>query len=78
VSTKKPHIFGTLTGYAYETVPGKSIVAGQTKGTEASSIGAPNASLIAPTSQPTTLAMLALGSPALFLRRRDTSTGASR
>ena len=27
-----PDVSGTLTGYAYETVPGKSIITGQTKG----------------------------------------------
>jgi hypothetical protein len=36
---------GTLTGYAYETIPGKQIIAGQTKGTDDAGTEGPNASL---------------------------------
>jgi hypothetical protein len=38
VSTKKPHIFAKLTGYAYETIPGKAIIAGKTKGPDVSTV----------------------------------------
>jgi hypothetical protein len=60
-----------LTGYAYETVPGKAIIAGQTKGPEDDSIQEPNASLTAPTPRSATLGMLALGAPALSIWRRE-------
>jgi len=42
VATRTNAFTGTLTGYAYETIPGKAIVAGQTKGPDelAGSLGA--------------------------------------
>lgn len=55
---------GTLTGYAYETIPGKSIIAGQTKGPD-DNAEAPSASGTAPTRTPATLGILAMGAPAL-------------
>jgi hypothetical protein len=73
VSTKKPHIFGTLTGYAYETVPGKSIVAGQTKGLDDNNIKTPDASLTAPTPVLPLLGLLAGGAPMLSIWRREES-----
>jgi hypothetical protein len=45
-------IYATLTGYAYETIPNKSIIAGATKGPDNNSIDEPIASLAAPTPQP--------------------------
>jgi hypothetical protein len=67
-----PAVSATLTGYAYETIPNKPIIAGKTKGRDESSVGQPNATtLIAPTSQPATLGLLALGSPALSIWRRN-------
>jgi hypothetical protein len=63
------HVTATLTGYAYETIPNKAITAGQTKGPE-DTIEKPDAVLRAPTSKPATLALLALGSPALSIWRR--------
>jgi hypothetical protein len=51
-------ITATLTGYAYETVPNKAIVAGQTK---EGNDGVPNAVLNVPAAQSGTLGMLALG-----------------
>jgi hypothetical protein len=71
VSTKKPHIFGKLTGYAYETVPGKSIVAGETKGLDNTDIKAPNASLTTPTPVLPMLGLLAGGAPMLSIWRRE-------
>lgn len=39
VSIRKPHIIiARLTGYAYETIPGKSIIAGKTKGADVSGL----------------------------------------
>jgi len=62
----------TLTGYAYETIPNKPIVAGKTKGPdevvveEASPV--PSA---APTPKLPTLGLLAIGSPGLSIWRRE-------
>jgi hypothetical protein len=57
-----------LTGYAYETIPGKSIIAGATKGPEdAESSASPST----PSSEPTTLGVLALGAPGLSIWRRE-------
>jgi hypothetical protein len=62
----------TLTGYAYETIPGKSIVAGKTgpvNDGDENDFG-PDASLTNPlTSQPASLGMLALGSTGLSIWR---------
>lgn len=62
-------ISAVLTGYAYETIPGKPIIAGATK--DADDVE-PTASP-SPTSQPATLGMLALGGPGLAIWRRDES-----
>jgi hypothetical protein len=70
-----PKLPGTwfLDGYAYETTPGKSIVAGKTKGPDNSRIEASNASVTAPSRGTATLGMLALGAPALSIWRREES-----
>ena len=72
----------TLTGYAYETIPGKAIKAGQTKGPDELTGGSkaegpddpgPGASLSAPVPQapqPASLGMLALGARGVSLWRR--------
>jgi hypothetical protein len=72
----------TLTGYAYETIPGKSIKAGQTKGSEdfadapefsKPDKSAPGAFLTIPiqdATQPPSLGMLALGAEGIPLWRR--------
>lgn len=70
-----PTITAQLTGYAYETIPGKSIKAGQTKGTdqrdqEGFSFGASVMSPIPDVPQPTSLGVLALGAQGVPLRRR--------
>jgi hypothetical protein len=70
-------ITATLTGYAYETIPGKSIVAGRTKGPDDDIV--PDASLTSPipdTPQPASLGMLALGAQGVPLWRRKESEGA--
>jgi hypothetical protein len=74
-------ITATLTGFAYETIPGKAIVAGQTKGTEDKTIEQADAALCTPTSdtpQPATLGALALGAPGLSIWRREESVGAAQ
>jgi hypothetical protein len=67
------HVVATLTGYAYETVPNKPIIAGQTKGSAETSVG-PDAALTAPAP----LGLLALGSHGLSIWRREESVGSGR
>lgn len=67
-------IIATLTGYAYETVPNKSIIAGKTKGYDESD-GQPEAILSAPGAKPATLGLLAMGAPALPIWRREQLAG---
>jgi hypothetical protein len=62
-----PAVSATLTGYAYETIPGKPIIAGATKGPDDAE---PAASLNPPTSEPATLGALAMGAPGLSIWRR--------
>jgi hypothetical protein len=70
-------VVGTLTGYAYETVPDKPIIAGRTTGPdviterpEAREI-TPPAPLVSPVPAPATLGVLAKGALALDLWRRE-------
>jgi hypothetical protein len=60
----------TLTGYAYDTVPNKPILAGQMSGSEAASAIAPQERL-APSHPSATLGMLARGADHLAIWRRD-------
>jgi hypothetical protein len=70
----------TLEGYAYETVPNKPIIAGKTKGPdEASADDQPDsAALTAPTPEPGSLGLLAMGWPGLSVWRRKESVGATQ
>jgi hypothetical protein len=62
---------GTLTGYAYETIPNKAIVAGQTQGPEEITQSEPTT---IPTPEPASLGLLSLGAPGLVAwRRRGTA-----
>jgi len=63
----------TLTGYAYETVPGKAIIAGATTGPDDAE---PTASLTL-TPEPATLGTLALGAPGLSIWRREAPVDAA-
>jgi len=72
-TNKGDGIKATLTGYAYETVPNKAIVAGRTKGLDEASIGGSDAVLIAPTRKLATLGALAVGAPGLSVRRGEES-----
>jgi hypothetical protein len=63
----------TLTGYAFETIPGKPIIAGATKSPDDAE---PTASLNPPTPVPATLGALAMGAPGLSIWRREESVGA--
>ena len=69
----------TLTGYAYETIAGKSIKAGQTKSSadeweQDFGPGASQTNPIPDTPQPASLGMLALGAQGVPLWRRKEST----
>ena len=70
-------VIGTLTGYAYETVPDKAIIAGRIIGpdviTEQPETGGitPPGPLVAPAPAPATLGLLAKGALALDLWRRE-------
>ena len=73
----------TITGYAYEPIPGKSIKAGQTKGPaddrDKEDFG-PSAALTSRTPdepQPASLSILALGAQGVPLRRRKESLDAT-
>jgi len=59
-----------LTGYAYETIPNKPIIAGRTTATDDVS------KVEQPTAPPPTLGMLAQGAPALFIWRKPSALAA--
>jgi hypothetical protein len=71
-------IIATLTGFAYETIPNKPIIAGRAKGPDDASVEESNIGLTVPTPKPATLGVLALGSPGLSLWRRVESAVAAR
>jgi hypothetical protein len=73
VSRKPFKATAVLTGYAYETIPGKAIIAGATKGPDEAEPTALNT----PTPEPATLGMLALGAPGLSIWRRRESMPAA-
>jgi hypothetical protein len=69
--TRSPYT-ATLTGYAYETVPDRTIIAGKTSDA-ATALSVP----ATPDRQPATAGVLALGSPGLALWRREESANAT-
>jgi len=70
VTTQKRDFTATLTGYAYETIPGKAIIAGKTSGPdEDGAIGSVAPVTSAPV--PATLGTLAKGERGLSLWRRE-------
>ncbi|MGA2611628.1 MAG: hypothetical protein ABSH01_29635, partial [Terriglobia bacterium] len=76
VTVGNSRITATLTGYAYDTIPNKTIIAGQTKGPDDNMIEEPSASMTVPASQPATLGALAMGAPGLSIWRREESVSA--
>jgi hypothetical protein len=70
-------VTGVLTGYAYETIPNKPIVTGKTKGPDdLGNVAQPSpAALRAPTHQPASLGLLAMGARALSIWRLEESAG---
>jgi len=76
VTTEKNGFTAALTGYAYETIPGKAIVAGATQGADDTdkNIEQSNpAALTVPTPEPAVLGALAMGAPGLSIWRRKES-----
>jgi hypothetical protein len=61
----------TVTGYAYETIPNKFIIAGKTKGPDEMWTEEADAALIMPTRETAGLGLLALGAPGLSTWRRE-------
>jgi len=62
-----------LTGYAYETIPGKAIIAGATKGPDDELTASFNTHV----PQPASLGSLALGAPGLSIWKREESADAT-
>jgi hypothetical protein len=73
VTTTKNRFTTLLTGYAYETIPGKAIIAGATKGPDDELTTSFNTHV----PQAATLGMLALGAPGLSIWKREESAGAT-
>jgi len=67
VTNQSPPFDAVITGYAYETIPGKSIIAGATKGPEDAEATAVNSH----TQAPATLGALAFGAPGLSIWRPE-------
>jgi hypothetical protein len=63
VSCSRNGISPTLTGYAYETIPNKPIIAGKTKGPDVITV------------QPATLGHLAAGASAISAWRKESAVG---
>jgi hypothetical protein len=63
----------TIVGYAYETIPNKFIITGQTSGTDDIDADQP-ISLTAPSTPVATLDLLAMGAPALSIWRKENSS----
>jgi|HubBroStandDraft_6_1064221.scaffolds.fasta_scaffold01215_9 hypothetical protein len=72
IDARSKGFVATITGYAYETVPNRPIVAGETKGSN--KVGADqDAYRSTPPIQTPTLGLLAMGSPGLSIWRREES-----
>jgi hypothetical protein len=66
-----------LTGYAYETIPDKPIIAGQTKGPDDSGVQKSNTTPANLVLHPASLGALAMGAPGLSIWRRKEVVGAT-
>jgi hypothetical protein len=74
-----PGPVAVITGYAYETIPGKAIGTGQTRELEdGPDVKQPKPASFAPTRKPATLGHLAAGSLALSIWRREEPAGPTR
>jgi hypothetical protein len=72
VAAKKFKYPAVITGYAYETIPGKAIFTGQTKDTDDAEAASPSLNTHEP--GPATLGALSLGAPGLSIWRREQSS----
>jgi hypothetical protein len=61
----------TLTGFAYETIPDKPIIAGATTDGDDNNLPATPAALVVPSTRPASLGILAMGSSGLAAWRRQ-------
>jgi hypothetical protein len=73
VKVTRTEVLATLTGYAYETIPNKPILAGEKK---ESIVDRPGTALTAPTPEPATLGALAMGARGLSIWRKEWAEGA--
>jgi hypothetical protein len=78
VSCRGTDVFATLTGYAYETIPNKAIIAGKTKGADDATDadlnpGAPLTYPLPDQAQAATLGALAVGASGVSIWRRKES-----
>jgi hypothetical protein len=71
VTTSGKNFTALLTGYAYETIPNKPIIAGKTKSSDEVSLEAPDATMLGPTRESASLGLLAMGTPGLSIWRQD-------
>jgi hypothetical protein len=79
VQVNKTLVTSKLTGYAYETVSNKPIIAGKTEGPdENATIAEPDGTLTMPAHEAGTLGMLAMGAPGLSVWRREESVAAGQ
>jgi hypothetical protein len=73
LSVSRPPYVAALTGYAYETIPNKPIIAGKTQGPDDTSVEESNGTPAIPSPEPATLGALAMGAPGLSIWRREES-----
>jgi hypothetical protein len=76
--SRPSRIDAVITGYAYETIPGKAIIAGRTKGPNDGVEQSDAAVPVVATPQSATLGLLALGSNGWSIWRREKSAVATR
>jgi hypothetical protein len=74
--SRAPYV-AALTGYAYETIPNKPIIAGKTQGPDDTSAEESSATPM-PASEPASLGALAMGAPGLSIWRRKESVSATQ
>jgi hypothetical protein len=74
----KTVVTSTLTGYAYETIANKPIIAGKTKGPDKTDMRQPDATLTVPAGEPVGVGLLAMGAPGLSIWRREEPAGTDR
>lgn len=76
VTCRGTDVLATLTGYAYETVPNRPIIAGKTSGRDDAIEELNPASVTGLTPRPASLGLLAMGEPGLSVWRRQQNVSA--